>query len=238
MPAHNAVLPPSQNPSRWYPSWLRGALCNQEGRYGCVCAQSLSRLWLFVTPLDWGLPGSSIRGVGCYFLLQGILGLNLLCFIGRCVLYHWAESDQIWAKKDDWPETSQKLIPLLNCHVAKLLLCSLNLLLSTQHPFPMPKKVFCFETFLMVKWEESGNAGDMGSTCGPGRPHMQQSNYTREQQLPSRSAWGPCSTIRKATEMRKPCIARKSSPCLPQLETACAWQQRPSTPKNKVILFF
>ena len=78
----------------------------------------------------------------------------------------------------------------------------------------------------------------MGSTCGPGRPHMQQSNYTREPQLLSRSAWGPCSTIRKATEMRKPCIARKSSPCLPQLEKACAWQQRPSTPKNKVILFF
>ena len=25
MPAHNIVLPPSQNPSCWNPSWLRGA---------------------------------------------------------------------------------------------------------------------------------------------------------------------------------------------------------------------
>ena len=61
----------------------------------CVCAQSLSRVWLFETPwtvalqapCPWDFPGKN-TGVSCHVLLQGIFqtqGLNphLLCFL------HW-----------------------------------------------------------------------------------------------------------------------------------------------------
>ena len=48
----------------------------------------------------------------------------------------------------------------------------------------------------------------------------------------SPGTWSPCST-RKAATMRRLCWAMKRSPCSPQLENACVWQQRPSTARNK-----
>ena len=64
----------------------------------CVCAQSLSCGQLFVTPwavahrllCPWDSPGKNI-GVGCQFLLQGILltqRLNLGLSHCRQILYH------------------------------------------------------------------------------------------------------------------------------------------------------
>ena len=60
----------------------------------CICAQSLSHVWLFATPCSvatrllclWNFPGAN-TGVGCHFLLQGIFptqgsNLHLLCL-------HW-----------------------------------------------------------------------------------------------------------------------------------------------------
>ena len=63
----------------------------------CVCARSLSCVWLFATPWTvdlslWDLPGKNIR-MGCHFLLQGMLltlELNPRLLHCRWILYHWA----------------------------------------------------------------------------------------------------------------------------------------------------
>ena len=85
------------------PSWT--SLGPLEGVYVCVCvcAHSVSRVWLFATPwtvahhapLSTGFTGKNIR-VGRHFLLQGIFltqGLNL-CLLHllhwRGILYQWA----------------------------------------------------------------------------------------------------------------------------------------------------
>ena len=49
----------------------------------------------------------------------------------------------------------------------------------------------------------------------------------------SSHAWSPCSATREATAMRSRALATKSSPRSPQLEKACAQQQRPNAAKNK-----
>ena len=104
------------------------------------------------------------------------------------------------------------------------------------------------------------NAGDTGSSPGPGRSHMPQSNSARAPQLlslrstaralqllspritttePTRHnyqspcAQNLCSAAREATAMRSPHTVTKSSPHSPQLEKARAQQQRPSAVKNK-----
>ena len=75
------------------------------------------------------------------------------------------------------------------------------------------------------------NAGDTGSSPGPGGSHMPRSNYAnaqplslrsraREPQLLSPHAYSPCSTAREATAMRSPRTATKSSPGSRQLEKA------------------
>ena len=56
----------------------------------------------------------------------------------------------------------------------------------------------------------SASAGDMGSSPGPGRSHMLQSNYARASQL----------------------LSLGSRACSPQLEKACVQQQRPNAAKN------
>ena len=95
-------------------------------------------------------------------------------------------------------------------------------------------------------------AGDTGSSPGPGRSHMLQSNWAREPQLlslHSRACEPQLLSPRAATTearvpgarapqqekplQRSPHTARKSSPRLLQLEKACVQQQRPSVAKNK-----
>ena len=66
------------------------------------------------------------------------------------------------------------------------------------------------------------DAGDTGSSPGPGRSHMPRSNWAREPQLLSLHIWSLCSTEREATIMRGACTTMKSGPHLMQLEKALA----------------
>ena len=77
------------------------------------------------------------------------------------------------------------------------------------------------------------NARDMGSCPGPGRSHMQRSNWAREPQLLSLRVWSLCSATREAAIVRGPRTAMKSGPRLPQLEKALAQKRRPNTAINK-----
>ena len=85
------------------------------------------------------------------------------------------------------------------------------------------------------------NAWDTGLIPGPGRSHMPQNNQARAPQLlhlcvTTTEAHMPRAHApqqREATTMRSPHTAMKSSPRSPQLEKACAQQQRPNTAKNK-----
>ena len=77
------------------------------------------------------------------------------------------------------------------------------------------------------------NAGDTGSSPGPGRSHMPWSNWAREPQLLSLCVWSLCSATGEAVIVRGPRNAMKSGPHLPQLEKALAQKLRPNTAKNK-----
>ena len=77
------------------------------------------------------------------------------------------------------------------------------------------------------------NAGDTGSSPGPGRSHMSRSDWAREPQLLSLRVWSPCSATREAAIVRGPRTAMKSGPRAPQLEKALAQKRRPNTAKNK-----
>ena len=104
------------------------------------------------------------------------------------------------------------------------------------------------------------DAGDMGSSPGPGGSHVPRSSWARAPQLLSlRStarepqllspqattteptslnywgpcAWSPCSATREATAVRSPRTTTKSSPRSPQLEKGHAQQQRPNAAINK-----
>ena len=82
----------------------------------------------------------------------------------------------------------------------------------------------------------SANAGDMGSSPGPGRSHMPRSNKARTPQLlrlHSRARepqlLSPCAT---ATEARTPRARAPQQEKPPQREARTP-QQRPNTAKNK-----
>ncbi|KAJ8781738.1 hypothetical protein J1605_010722 [Eschrichtius robustus] len=77
------------------------------------------------------------------------------------------------------------------------------------------------------------NAGDTGSSPGPGGSHMPRSNWAREPQPLSLRVWSPCSTTREAAIVRGPRTAMKRGPRLPQLEKALAQKRRPNTAKDK-----
>ena len=66
------------------------------------------------------------------------------------------------------------------------------------------------------------NAGDTGSSPGPGRSHMPRSSWAHEPQLLSLRVWSLCSATREAATVRGPRTAMKSGPRLPQLEKALA----------------
>ena len=77
------------------------------------------------------------------------------------------------------------------------------------------------------------DAGDTGSSPGPGRSHMLQSNWAREPQLLSLRVGSLCSATRESATLRGPRTAMKSGPRSPQLEKALAQKRRPNTPQNK-----
>ena len=60
------------------------------------------------------------------------------------------------------------------------------------------------------------NAGDTGSSPGPGRSHMPPSNWARDPQLLSLRIWSLCSATREAAMVRGPRTAMKSGLRLPQ----------------------
>ena len=80
------------------------------------------------------------------------------------------------------------------------------------------------------------NAGDTGSSPGPGRSHMPRSNWAREPQLLSLRVWSLCSATREAAIVRGPRSAMKSGPHSPQLEKALAQKRRPNTAKKLINL--
>ena len=92
----------------------------------------------------------------------------------------------------------------------------------------------------MVK-NPPANAGDMGTSPGPGRSHMPQSNYDHKPQLLSPRATTTAARVpraraphqREATVMRSPRTTTKSSPHPPQPEKALMQQQRPNAAINK-----
>ena len=73
------------------------------------------------------------------------------------------------------------------------------------------------------------NAGDTGSSPGPGRSHMPRSNWACEPQLLSLRV----SATREAAIVRGPRTAMKSGPRSLQLEKALAQKRRPNTVINK-----
>ena len=77
------------------------------------------------------------------------------------------------------------------------------------------------------------NAGDAGSSPGPGRSHVPRSPWAREPQLLSLRVWSLCSAAREAAIVRGPRTAMKSGPRLPQLEKALTQKRRPNTAINK-----
>ena len=77
------------------------------------------------------------------------------------------------------------------------------------------------------------DAGDTGSSPGPGRSHMPRSNWACEPQLLRLCVWSLCSATREAATVRGPRTAMKSGPRSPQLEKALAQKLRPNTAKKK-----
>ena len=76
------------------------------------------------------------------------------------------------------------------------------------------------------------NAGDTGSSPGPGGSHMLRSGWARESQLLSLYVWSLCSATREAAIVRSPRTTMKSGPHLPQLEKALSQKKRPNTAKK------
>ena len=77
------------------------------------------------------------------------------------------------------------------------------------------------------------NAGDTGSSPGPGRSHVPRSGWAREPQLLSLRVWSLCSATREAAIVRGLRTAMKSGPRSPQLEKALAQKRRAKTAVNK-----
>ena len=87
------------------------------------------------------------------------------------------------------------------------------------------------------------NAGDTGSSPGPGRFHMLQSNEFRAPQLLSLrfrarepQLLSPCATTTEALLPRAHALQQEKPPqweaCAPHLEKARVQQQRPNAAKN------
>ena len=74
------------------------------------------------------------------------------------------------------------------------------------------------------------NAGDTGSSPGPGGSRVPLSGWVRVSQLLSLRAWSLCSATGEAAMVGGPRTAMKSGPHLPQLERAVAQKRRPTQP--------
>ena len=79
------------------------------------------------------------------------------------------------------------------------------------------------------------NAGDTGSSPGPGRSHMLLSNEARAPQLLSLRSRARAPQ-QEATAMRSPCTTTKSSPHSPQLEKASHSNEDLMQPKIKKLI--
>ena len=77
------------------------------------------------------------------------------------------------------------------------------------------------------------NAGDTGSSPGPGRSHVPRSSWARAPQLLSLRVWSLCAATREAAIVRGPRTAMKSGLRSPQLEKALAQKRRPNTAINE-----
>ena len=127
----------SQNPLHQNPSWLRDALTTRKDPE----CELLSHVWLFVTPWMVAPPHPP----------QALLSME---FSRQEYWSGWPcpsprkdpESDQIWAKQDDWPETTWKLTsitikPETESGGRAGLLCSCVLLVPWGI---LPNEIFCF----------------------------------------------------------------------------------------------
>ena len=115
--------------------------------------------------------------------------------------------------------------------------------MSTHHDITLYLTIL-FVNYTSIKLKKEGfpggavvenlpaNAGDAGSSPGPGRSHMPRSNWAREPQLLSLRVWSLRSATREAVTVRGPRTAMKSGPRLPQLEKALAQKRRPNTAKK------
>ena len=56
------------------------------------------------------------------------------------------------------------------------------------------------------------NAGDTGTTPGPGRPHKLQGKEAYTRQLLKLALESPCPATREAAAMRSPCTVTRESP--------------------------
>ena len=70
---------------------------------GYLCAQLLSCVWLFVTPMDCSLPASSVHGILQARILESVAtyfsrgssqprdrtDVSCVSWIGRWIIYHW-----------------------------------------------------------------------------------------------------------------------------------------------------
>ena len=133
-----------------------------------------------------------------------------------------------------------KLLPLYHLIFPKFLIFHTLFYTNITRDCPLPEA--CWTHFKKRSLGFSGsavveslpaNAGDTGSSPGPGRSHMPRRNWAREPQLLSLRVWSLCSATREAATVRGPRTVMKSGPCLPQLEKALAQKRRPNTAKNK-----
>ena len=92
--------------------WFKELKCQYSGLWlltECVHAQLLSRVWLFVSPMDCSPPGSSVHGISQARILEWVAisfstassqpwdrtHISSISCIGRWILYHWV-SREVW----------------------------------------------------------------------------------------------------------------------------------------------
>ena len=77
------------------------------------------------------------------------------------------------------------------------------------------------------------NAGDTGSSPGPGRSHMPRNNWACAPQLLSLRSRARAPQQEKPPQWEARALQRRVTPRSPQLEKVRGQQRRPNTAKNK-----
>ena len=105
--------------------------------------------------------------------------------------------------------------------------------LATQRPWEtLTRAVWGFPGGAVVE-SLPANAGDTGSSPGPGGSHVSRSGWACEPQLLSLRVWSLCSAAGEAAMVRGPRTAMKNGPRLPQLQKALAQKRGPNAAINK-----